>query len=159
MTRIAMLVVGLALAGSPAQAKAPRLCTAAPRVTLTPLPDEEGLTRFEASPHGEYRETEAIEKWAADLNGDGLTDRAVFYVGTCGNYGECVTGVYVGCGNDEYAIVLEPDYHYQLELTKTKTKVKGRSWRDLVLTERTERSTLAPIRLVFDGKQYRPARR
>jgi hypothetical protein len=160
MRKVEALLMGcfavVALLAGEASAKKPKVCEKGGRVTLTPLPDAEGLVRFRASVHGDYKETEATQKWSTDLNGDGLLDRAVFYEGTCGNYGECVIGVYVGCGQDEYAVVLPPDYHYCVGLAKTKTKVKGTKWLDIMITERTEREILSPTRYAFDGSTYRP---
>jgi hypothetical protein len=137
-----------------AQARA--LCAgAAARVTLERLPPLDDLPRFRASPHGEYDATEAVQLWEADLNGDGIIDRAVSYEGTCGNYGECVVGVYVGCGGDELVVVRGPDYEYGLDVGATETVVDGVPWRDLTVVERTERAVRPPYRAVFDGARYR----
>ncbi len=56
-----------------------------------------------------------------DLDGDEYADHVV-NLGACGNWGDCVRVVLVGCGNDRYHAVWGPEYALGL------TVVPGRHW-------------------------------
>jgi hypothetical protein len=47
--------------------------------------------------------------YAGDIDGDGRED-AILFLGMCGNWGDCIYAIMLGCGDDEYVLAADPDY-------------------------------------------------
>ncbi len=100
--------------------------------------------------------------WVGDLNADGLDD-FLTDERACGNHGDCMFGVYVGCGAGRFTKVWE-EYAQDLMVLKTRTRVGTQSWLDLQAGQQlappaSEDILRIDARLVFDGNTYVGARR
>ena len=94
--------------------------------------------------------------WRGDLNGDKQED-LMLYFGHCGNWGECMAGVYVRCSANTFAEVIAPQYFFRLGLGKDKTEKLGAKWQDIFEIQRGGSGGGAKLNVVhwhFDGSQY-----
>lgn len=96
-----------------------------------------------------------------DLNFDGQDDFIVNF-GICGNWGDCVYGMYVQQTDGKYTCVFQPEYWYSGQwdvLENECTRVHGVRWMKLRLYTRTDYGGgppgVAPTSfLQFDGSSY-----
>lgn len=96
-----------------------------------------------------------------DLNLDGLDDFIINF-GICGNWGDCVYGIYVQQTDQTYRCVFQPEYWYSGKwdlLEKECTRVNGVQWMKLRLYSRTDYGGDPPgivptYLLQFDGSSY-----
>jgi len=79
-----------------------------------------------------------------DVNGDGHEDLLLQLgelvdgelMSFCGNWGDCVQGVFASCGDNAFVELVAADYSGGLSFADTKTSFGGHSWRDIVEDER-----------------------
>lgn len=98
-----------------------------------------------------------------DLNFDGLDDFIINF-GICGNWGDCVYGIYVQQANQKYTCVFRPEYWYSGKwdlLEKECIRVDGTRWMKLRLYSRTDYGGGPPgivptSFLQFDDSSIRP---
>ncbi|HLT89294.1 MAG TPA: hypothetical protein VKZ57_17045, partial [Sphingobacterium sp.] len=96
-----------------------------------------------------------------DLNFDGLDDFIINF-GQCGNWGDCLYGIYVQKTDQKYTCVFHPEYWYSGKwdlLEKEFTRVDGVQWMKLRLYSRTDYGGGPPgivttSSLQFDGSRY-----
>lgn len=96
-----------------------------------------------------------------DLNFDGLDDFIINF-GQCGNWGDCLYGIYVQQTDQKYTCVFHPEYWYSGKwdlLEKEFTRVDGMRWMKLRLYSRTDYGGGPPgivptSFLQFDGSRY-----
>lgn len=96
-----------------------------------------------------------------DVNFDGLEDLIINF-GWCGNWGDCIYGIYVRQADQKYKCVFQPEYWYSGQwdlLEKECTRVDGTRWMKLRLYSRTDYGGSPPgivptSFLQFDGSRY-----
>lgn len=96
-----------------------------------------------------------------DLNFDGLDDYIINF-GHCGNWGDCLYGIYVQQKNQKYTSVFLPEYWYSGKwdlLENEYNEVDGTRWMKLQLYSRTDYGGGPPgivptHHLQFDGISY-----
>ncbi len=102
-----------------------------------PLPKSARTCTWDAQ-HGTTPETQYEHEWSAmldrsrvvDIDHDGLDDRIV-NLGACGNWGDCIQVVLLGCEDERYHPVWGPDYAQVIGV------VPGQgAWSSLVFTRR-----------------------
>ncbi len=94
--------------------------------------------------------------WRGDLNGDDATDLIVNHR-DCGNWGDCIFGVYAGCADGRFA-VLYHDYAQEWRVGKATTTIDGRAWKNLTYVDRDttadpSKQEITDVRK-FNGKTY-----
>ena len=96
-----------------------------------------------------------------DMNGDSLPDYLVLggffqndeFVPDCGGYGECARGVVVSCLPYGHSVVVWPSYIYGLAAGTSTIPTDGRTWRTLILTERTSGSQVDEVERMDRGER------
>lgn len=96
-----------------------------------------------------------------DLNFDGLDDFIINF-GQCGNWGDCLYGIYIQQTDQKYTCVFQPEYWYSGKwdlLEKEYTRVDGMRWMKLRLYSRTDYGDGPPgivptYLLQFDSNGY-----
>jgi hypothetical protein len=139
---------------SPASKPARRTVCDGPTVKLHRIDRKLDVgARFEV-PHESGSTEIGYLLWADDLDGNGAADLALRIEGSCGNRGDCLNGVYAGCGRDEYVVVVEPGYYYDLAVLQTRS---ARGWKALRSGELGEHGERLPVsfRWEIEGDRYR----
>lgn len=75
-----------------------------------------------------------------DLNFDGLEDLIINF-GQCGNWGDCLYGIYTQQSDGKYSCVFQPEYWYSGKwdlLENDYTQANGRRWMKIQLYSRTD---------------------
>ena len=92
-----------------------------------------------------------------DLNGDYLID-LIINLDNCGNWGDCIFGIYVANADSSYSCVFE-EYLPPFTIAKSLTTVNGAVWKDFSVHERSHDNNGHPIaverKLFFDGRTYK----
>jgi hypothetical protein len=95
-----------------------------------------------------------IPVFEGDLDGDGKHD-AIINLGWCGNWGDCIHVVFLGCGKGVFSLASEPD-HYAFDfLVEPSTEGPPAIW-ELVRGELEEADRVTRVRWqVRDGRVAR----
>ncbi|MDI1435124.1 hypothetical protein [Polyangium sorediatum] len=88
------------------------------------------------------------------LNGDRFPDLILSFNDTMGSTHECMSGVYLGCGEGEYLPVWGPEYAFDLKVTDTET---ANGYRLIQHISRAGEFEAIVTDLHFDGQSYHPA--
>lgn len=96
-----------------------------------------------------------------DLNFDGLDDLIINF-GQCGNWGDCIYGIYAQQADGKYTCVFQPEYWYSGQwdvLENEYNLINGVRWMKLRLYTRTDYGGSSPglvptSFLQFDGSSY-----
>ncbi|MDI1444933.1 hypothetical protein [Polyangium sp. 6x1] len=94
--------------------------------------------------------------FAGSLNDDRFPDLIVYFNDTCGSTHECMSGVYLGCGEEEYLPVWGPEYAFDLKVKGTET---ANGYRLIQHISRAGEFEADVVDLHFDGQSYQPAPR
>jgi hypothetical protein len=96
--------------------------------------------------------------WRGHLNADEREDLLLHFVDDCGNWGECLSALYVSCGEGRYRAVLLPDYRLVLEVGPARDAASWRDLREVVRGASASDDSLHEIRWRFEpgGIVYRP---
>jgi len=112
-------------------------------------------------PNGDYSTMSGEIAKKIDLNFDGFDDLIVNF-GWCGNWGDCIYGIYAQVADGKYTCVFQPTYWYSGKwdlLENEYSFVNGVRWMKLRLYSRTDYGSDSPglvptSFLQFDGKSY-----
>lgn len=154
-----LLLVSFALVYAPlAQAAFKDLCAERSEKVVRIQIDKEGTAVIQGNESKDPEQNPSVS-WSGDLNRDGTKDY-ILYEGNCGNRGDCLHGVYAGCGGDKFRIVYGPEYFPDTpKVSKPKPIPSGEAWADLTYLDHADvtdpESPLLGWRLQYHAGEYR----